>query len=336
MSDEAQTTPVASVESRMSALFGGGQSSAPAQAKASTPEPAQAAPEPTQTTPEPQATSQTSEEVTVDDLPDDEPQAPAGLDADGLEITYNGQPLKLSKDEARERAQLGEHFRRNQTQAEAAWAAAGQAVQRAQAVVQMAPQIQQAAGVVAMYQQALNSIDPAQMRTLASTDPAKYLEERARIDELVAGANNAQAQLNSLQQQFGEHQQRLTEAQTAQEYEVLGKKLPQWRDPQRYAKDATELVNALKRDGVRPQTLAALDGNAELLAMAHKAVLYDRLQASKREKLQTANGAPQVARPGSATSAGAASEDRARALRADLKKTGSVASATRLLAMRFK
>lgn len=280
----------------------------------------------------PQAESQTSDEPTVDDLPDDQPQE---SDADSLEIVFNGTPIKLSKEEARERAQLGELYRRNKEQYEQTWQQAQQLAQQAQQMVQMSPELQQAAAMASLYDQALRQFDPAQMRKLASEDPAAYLEKRAEYDALALQAQQAAAAYQQQHQKFQEQQAAIRQATLAQEFELLPKLVPQWRDQTRAAKERKELADALQANKLRPQTIDAVANNAELLAMAYKAHRYDQLQASKREKVAQVTKAPQTLKPGSAT-ANNANDDRFKAQRQQLKRSGSVDDAGALLARMFK
>lgn len=321
----AQTS--ASPESRLAAFFGGQPAPEPAAQHDSEPE---AAPQESQ--PEPQAESQTSDEPTVDDLPDDQPPE---TDVESLEITFNGTPIKLTKEEAKERAQLGELYRRNQEQFDRTWQQAQALAQQAQQMVQLTPELQQTAAMAQLYDQALKQFDPAAMRKLASEDPAAYLEKRAEYDALALQAQQAQAAYQQQFQQFQAKQTEFRNAQLAQEFELLPKLIPQWRDQTRAAKERKELADALQSNKLRPATIEAVANNAELLAMAYKAQRYDALQASKREKVAQATKAPAMLKPGASTANNSSDERYAKA-RQQLRKSGSVEDAARLLMQRMR
>lgn len=256
----------------------------------------------------------------ADQLPDDD-AAPETTAAGELDLTYNGQPLKVSLDEARTLAQLGKFHQEKQSEMEQQWASAAKMVEQAQVLAnQTTPQLMQIQGTIALYDHALQSFDMGEMRRLARDDPASYLDKQAERDSLMQQRQQAAAQYQQLANEANAKMAEARQGLLSQEAALAQKLLPRMKSaPQETAKT---LVEYLQNSKTRPQTIEAINNNAELLAMAYKSSQYDRLQASKKERVQTAQQTSATLKPGPANQMDA----RTRAMldaRKDIKRSSS-------------
>lgn len=328
----AQTSaPASSVEDRLSAFFGGGE--APDE-QTSSPE---AQPEPPAQESQAQDVEAADDEVTPEDVPADDDIEPSQT-SDDLELTYNGESLKVSKSEAKDLAQLGLHTKRNQdriaAEMERAQETSKQLQQLVNAQLQAAPAYRQADLEAGWLAQQLQSIDHNALARLATDDPAQYVQVRAQIDALQGRFNAAYARREQALQQFEASKKEAAGLQMSQEYQLLTKLVPIFKDSAKAQTAREQVVSATK--AMRNDTVNAIANNAELMALAYKAARYDALQASKREKVATAQKAPSVAKPGAGQPADAGRVEQTQKLRNNLRKSGSVQDAARLLAMRMR
>lgn len=250
--------------------------------------------------PAPQDAAPATDELTPSDLPDDAP--PVSAPVEELELTYNGEPLKVSKDEAKNLAQLGYHLQKAQERVTGELTAAQQQAQQiaqvVQSIQQTAPHVQQ----LQAHMQALNmmaaseNLNPAAIYQVAQSDPARAQEMQAKLGVYQQQFAQAQQAYQQAWQQMQQQHQSLTAQSLEAEKNLLPRILPQAKDPAKYEQIKTTLMNSLK--GLRPQTIQAIDGNAEVFAAFAKAAQYDALQASKRANLQKAGNAPAVIKPG--------------------------------------
>lgn len=320
--DEAQTS--ATPEERLSAFF----NNEPA------PEPKAEAPE------EPEQTTQEEESVEpdgllADDTQDDEPQV-VEPDADGLEVVYNGETLRVPKDEARNLAQLGMHLKNAQEKVTSELAAAQQ---QAKQIAELATSIQKTAPEIQSLSSQLQALEmmvsaegltPQAIYQMSLQDPARATEMQAKLNAYQAQYNATRNNLNGALATMKQRQETLEQQNLAAERQVLQKVLPQTRDAAKFEQLQQNLHKSISN--LRPQTIKAIDSNAEIFAAFAKAAEYDRLQSSKKDKVAQAEKAPAVVKPGVAN-ASSTTQDRVKKARDQLRKSGSVEDAARLLRM---
>lgn len=322
----AQTSAPSSIEDRMSSFF---------KSEGEPPQPEPPAPIARETAPVPDA--EVTDDVTLDDLPaEDEAEAPTSADAD-LELTYNGEPLKVSRDEAKNLAQLGYQL---QQQRDKISSELQQGTQQAQQIrqaveqqVKLLPELRNLDLEVYSLAQQLQSVDQNALAALAVNDPHQYLQVRAQIDQVNARYQQAAARRETAFKQYEQAQQQTQQQVWEAERQMLQRLVPVFKDETKSAAAQQQVAASLK--GARQQTVEAISNNAELMAMAYKAARYDDLQASKRQKLQTAAKAPPVVRPGTGQNVADSKQEQAQRLRTQLRKSGSVDDAARLFAQRF-
>lgn len=321
MTDTANTTPEASTEDRLAAYFTGDTK-----------------PEPTQEAPEVEATEDTAEVGLLEEQ-DDEPQVEEALpDADGLDLTYNGEELKVSREEAKNLAQLGMHVQKAQ---EKVVGELTQAQNHAREIAKAAEELSKTPGEVIGLRARLHALEfmsmndplgqltPQNILAVAQQDPARAAEMQAKFQFLAAQYNATQAELSAAENRAKEQTKMLTARAVEAERAALHKILPQVRDPAKFE----QIKQAVMKMGLRPQTLETIDSNAEVFAAFAKAAEYDRISAGKKQAVATAQKAPPVAKPGTATSATATNQDRVKKAREQLRRSGSVEDAARLLRM---
>jgi hypothetical protein len=252
--------------------------------------PKQQAPE----APEVEAPEDTGDEPSVDDL-DDEP-APPKDDAAEFEIVVGGKTEKLSRQELIERAQKGTDYTQKTMALADQYRQAQATMQRVQEMEQLAPLVAQDLATVRAFESQLKQYEGVDWVRLATEDPLEYPKHRAQYDRIVNGYQTA---VGALQQRGGELQQRrqqVTQEALGREYQKVTQLIPEWSDPQKYQAGATELAQYLVKQGADPQAVASLS-DATAVAIARKAMLYDKLREAKKSK--QLRSAPPVIKPGS-------------------------------------
>jgi hypothetical protein len=228
-----------------------------------------------------EAPEDTGDELTPEDI-EDEP--PPKDDAAEFEIVVAGQTQRVSRQEVIELAQKG----RDYTQKTMALAE-----QYKQA--QVAPLVAQDLATVKAFESQLANYQNVDWVRLASEDPLEYPKHRAQYDRIMQGYQTA---VGALQQRSGELNQRrqaVSQETLQREHQRLTELIPEWSDPQKYQAGATELSQYLVKSGADPQAVAQLT-DAFAVAIARKAMLYDKLREAKKSK--QLRSAPPVIKPG--------------------------------------
>lgn len=245
---------------------------------------------------------QASDELTADDLPEvtDDEAAPQSASDDVYEIIHNGQPVKLTRDELTLHAQQGfDYTRKSQALAEQA-KNLQQQFQRVQQIeqiqVQLAPDLAQ---VKALEQQLgqYQNIDWAKAHAENPLEaPGHFAQYQMLKDAYQQAMGQVHQKANAIQQQ----KQALT-AQTVQQQKAkLLEMLPAWSDPAKYQQGAQEVRDYLLKLGVDEQTVGSVN-DARSVAVAWKALQWDKLQQAKTEKVKQLRAAPPVVKPGAAS-----------------------------------
>lgn len=271
-------------------------------------------------------------EPTPDDIPDEE--AAEGTDSqpvEEFEIVHNGQPHRVTRDEAIRLAQQGfDYTQKTQALAEQA-RAVQERLQRVTAIEQVAPQLQQAQAQVAALGAQLAPYQRVDWVALATNDPLEYSKVKAQYDVLAQTYQNAAGQYDQMRQAVGQQAQALMQHTLQQEAQRLTERIPEWKDPAKYKAGATALREYLVSEGAAPEEIDGLTSSVAV-AVAYKAMKYDQLLKSKADKSKLLNTKPPMTKPGAAqTPQSAGKQDYVKA-RADLKKTGDWRDAAKLLA----
>ncbi len=211
-------------------------------------------------------------------------------------IVHNGEEKKLTKDELKELAQQGFDYtqktqqiaeqRRYLEQQEAA------IQQRAQFAAQFTDQLAQAKALQGQLEQwqKVNWIE------LAQTDPMQYLSLHHQYND-AKEAYQAQVQsLTQAQQNAQQAEQQQRAERLAREAQAMTQAIPEWKDTARANAEMGELRSWLAKTGVSEQEIESISDHRHV-AIARKAMLYDKLVAQGKQKVSTAP--PPTAKPGS-------------------------------------
>jgi hypothetical protein len=175
------------------------------------------------------------------------------------------------------------------------------------------------------YAQQLEQVAAVLHATLPAPPPEKMLEDdpigylqaqkawESRVGQLqqVLGERERLAQ----QQQNEQKQQKQQSLQSAREH--LLSQIPAWKDPAKAQKGQTELAEYLRTIGYSDAEIAE-SADPRAIVGFRKAMLYDRLQATKPAVQQRVAAAPRMVKPGAAGPA----PDQRKAVIAQLKRSG--------------
>ena len=279
-----------------------------------TPAPRRAREQPEPAAPEQEAAAEPeSDELTPDDLPDDEPAAPPSASADEFEIVHNGAQHKLSRAETIKLAQQGFDYTTKTQALSAKHKEVEQVLARAAEIEQLTPQVAQELALVRGFEARLNEYQNVDWVRLATEDPLEYPKHRAQYDQLVQAYQAANNQFQQKASYVQQQRQHLTAQKVQSEKAKLTELIPEWRDPVKYQAGAQELADYLIKQGADPGEVGALS-DSFAVHIARKAMLYDKLVAGKAEKSKQVRTAPPVVRPGAVVPSDGG--------RADFQKTG--------------
>jgi hypothetical protein len=239
-----------------------------------------------------EAPEDTGDELTPDDIED---EAPPKDDAAEFEIVVAGQTQRVSRQEVIELAQKGRDYTQKTMALAEQYKQAQATMQRVQEMEQLAPLVAQDLATVKAFESQLANYQNVDWVRLASEDPLEYPKHRAQYDRIMQGYQTA---VGALQQRSGELNQRrqaVSQETLQREHQRLTELIPEWSDPQKYQAGATELSQYLVKSGADPQAVAQLT-DAFAVAIARKAMLYDKLREAKKSK--QLRSAPPVIKPG--------------------------------------
>lgn len=146
--------------------------------------------------------------------------------------------------------------------------------------------------------QELLGVDQARLNQLLDSDPKAYLRAKEHIEAKQNMIRTAIQQRLALQQQAVQEQAQQMAAYAQEQQKILADKLPEWRDSKRAQSEAREIESYLRKLGYKTEELNELVDHRAVL-VARKAMLFDKLQATKGQKAPATPPAAQV-RPGAA------------------------------------
>lgn len=160
-------------------------------------------------------------------------------------------------------------------------------------------------------------------KDLLKTDPIGYMEQKAAFDDAKADFDNQQAAIAQAQYQQAQQMQYAQEANLQQEMGRLAQVIPDFADPDKGGRLKEDLVSYGTRLGYSAAELGGVTDHRAIVVL-HKAMLFDKLQASKGKAVEKASNARPVVKPGAKKSSRMTSQKRAKDVQARMKKTGSV------------
>lgn len=160
-------------------------------------------------------------------------------------------------------------------------------------------------------------------KDLLKTDPIGYMEQKAAFDDAKAEFDNQQAAIAQAQAQQAQQMQYAEQVNLQQEMGKLAQVIPDFADPEKGGKLKDDLISFGTRLGYSAAELGGVTDHRAIVVL-HKAMLFDKLQASKGKAVEKASNARPVVKPGAKKSPKVASQKRVKDVQARMKKTGSV------------
>lgn len=240
-------------------------------------------------------------------------------------IIHNGEEKQLTKAELKELAQQGfDYTQKTQQLAETRRYLEGQQQaiqQQAQFQAQFTDQI---AEVKAIESQ-LSQWKQVNWTELAQTDPMQYLSLHHQYTEAKEAHQEKINALTRLQQQAQQVQTQQQAQRLQMEAQAMRQAIPEWKDEARASAEMGELKQWLARSGFAEQEIASVADHRQV-AIARKAMLYDKLMASGQKKVAAA---PPTAKPNAKQPNPTTAKDQD--LRQRLKRTGDANAAAKLI-----
>jgi hypothetical protein len=269
-------------------------------------------------------------ELSPDDLPDDQDAATPSSSVDEFEITYHGKQQKLNREAVLELAHKGIDYTTKTQNLAAREKVIQDTLQRAQEIEQLAPEIANEAAALKSAEQALQPWQQVDWVRLATDEPLEYARYRAQYDQLVSAYNHVRGAFGQKAQHLQQRKAELGKAIVQQEMAKLTEFLPQLRDPKRFQAE----TQAIKEYGLdRGYTAEELESvtDARYVRTLWEASQYRKLVLGKAERNKQLRTAPPTTSPGAVGTTESAADQKTRAIRQELKKTGDWRDAARLL-----
>lgn len=271
-----------------------------------------------------------AEEVTPDDIPDEQPVAQPAVDA--FEIVHNGQTHKLTREDTIKYAMQGFDYTQKTQAVAAKDRYVTEQLQRLSQVDQVAPQLQGQLAQVKAIEAQLAPYQSVNWVQEAANDPGRYAQLRAQYDVLRDAYGQAASQYTQAEQSARAQLRHIAQQRLQAEAQRLPELVPEWKDPQRMEADKAAISKHYTTTyGINEQELNAEANTAFKVAVLQKAMKYDQLVRSKADKSKTLRTAPPVTRPGAAQTPDAAKADQRKALTQNLRKSGDLKDAAALI-----
>src|SRR5690606_29754302 len=220
-----------------------------------------------------------------------------------LKITQkvNGQPVEFSIAEA-----LATHRK-----VAAADSYLAEAKQKAKAIEEEARQKEQAVvSTLAAFSKLVESVEAEldkdikniDWNRLREDDPAEYAAQKAGIKEGRRRLDKMQQAAASYQETLrkaAEAQQKLLQERLPQEQQIFLERVPEWLDSEKKTQERDELVKYLSEEGFSEHDIQVAAFNGRLLALAVKAMRYDKAKTRSEAAKKKVVKVPKVMKPGS-------------------------------------
>ena len=131
---------------------------------------------------------------------------------------------------------------------------------------------------------------------LAQTDPMQYLSLHHQYQEAKEAHQTQLQTLSQLQQQAQQTAAEQQAQRLQREAQAMRQAIPEWKDQARANAEMTELKQWLANTGFGEQEIASVADHRQV-AIARKAMLYDKLMSQGKQKVAAAP--PPTAKPGS-------------------------------------
>ena len=212
-----------------------------------------------------------------------------------LDITWNGQERKLTREEARSLAQKGYDADHKWQEAAEMRRYAEQVAQNAMAVQQMDAEVMNAYAEAKAMERQLEAYKNVDWAALIEQDGVTFQKVKLQHDMLKESYGEAIQKFNGLQQQVTQKRGEMQQHNLQSEVNALLGKLPEWKNPEVRVKEDTAIRSWLSKQGYRDEEINALSDHRALL-VARKAWLYDQANPAGKRLANL----PPVVKPGTA------------------------------------
>ena len=138
---------------------------------------------------------------------------------------------------------------------------------------------------------------------LREDDPAEYAAKKADIKErrerLDKMKQEAAASYQETLRKAAEAQQKLLQERLPQEQQIFLERVPEWSDSEKKTQERDELVKYLSEEGFSEHDIQVAAFNGRLLALAVKAMRYDKAKTRSEAAKKKVVKIPKVMKPGS-------------------------------------
>ncbi len=244
------------------------------------------APELDTSTPAPELdteTADTAPEVVADDATDT-------LYEDQSTGTDDGTPEGTTDDETRKAGlREADYTRKTQEVAETRKALETR-IQRLDSVVQQSEALVQA--LAEEFQADFKHVDWGK---LAAEDPAEYVRSQHAMTTRRQKLEAAIYRMNAAKEAQSSVSQESVQATLREEQAAMISKVPEWKNPEKFAQESAQITKYLSESGYRPEEVSGITDHRAVI-LARKAMLFDQMQ-SKLPKSQSVTKAPPPVSP---------------------------------------
>lgn len=263
-----------------------------------------------------QAEQAESEEVTEESEEVEE----AAPEPEFIELVHDGKQIKKTKDEVITLAQQGFDYTQKTQQlaaekreVQAQIQAAQQQVQLQNALIEHIAEAKSIEGQLAQYK----NVD---WNALIAQDQVYAMQLDRQYRELQQSYQGKVSEISQLSQQAVAQTEQRKREMIGNEHQALIRAIPDWADGEKSRAESAEIKDFLTKAGFTDEDVASVYDHRQVV-IARKAMLYDKLIASKPEISKRVAEAPKPVKPGSAQQRNPKGEAYAKA-RETLKKTG--------------
>lgn len=205
--------------------------------------------------------------------------------------------------------------------------------ERAAVVIDRQRYAERLAGHIPALQQQLTHFKDIDWERLSSENPALFAQAKPVFDALTGQLQQAEVERLQLEQQERARQMQAVQAHhnhVAEQKRALIAKLPELADAAKGRQETAALTRYLVGAGYQQRELSRLVDHRDFI-LARKAMLYDRLMASKGQVKETVAALPRVQKPGLARDSRGAGAERRSTLMTRLARSGRTEDAARII-----
>ena len=171
----------------------------------------------------------------------------------------------------------------------------------------------------------LDALEGSEMLEMKEADPESYLKEFDKIQKRINSFNKLK------ESRLTEKNNKQTE-KAKKELEALELAIPEWIDADVRSKQANDVFKSLEKVGFKSDELQSMSDH-RMFVLARKAMMYDEMM-SKDLDAKKVNTPPKSQQPGNGTDKTDMQSAEVKEMRSQLKKSGSMKDAARLLSTR--